>query len=84
MKIKERYQPTYKEVLEALGAVSEIEYNKLLKKTDKLEKRLEIATKALKEYDNKQNWDIRGVAFMKYNKGFTIARKTLKEMEGVK
>lgn len=50
----------------------------------RLKKRLEIATKALKEYDNKLNWDIRGVSFMKYNKGFTLARKALKEMEGVK
>ena len=50
----------------------------------KLEKKLAIATKALKEYNNRLNWDIRGVSFMKYNKGFTIARKALKEMEGVK
>ena len=49
-----------------------------------LEKKLEIATKALKRYEDKQNWDIRGVSFMKHNKGFTIARKALKEMEGVK
>lgn len=49
-----------------------------------LKKKLEIATKALEEYDNRLNWDIRGVSFMKYNKGFTIARKALKEMEGVK
>lgn len=59
-------------------------YLQLLEKNKQLEKRLEIATKALKEYDNKLNWDIRGVSFMKYNKGFTIARKALKEMEGVK
>lgn len=50
----------------------------------RLQERLEIATKALKRYEDRQNWDIRGVAFMKYNKGFTIARKALKEMEGVK
>jgi len=52
--------------------------------TEKLEKKLEIATNALKRYEDKQNLDIRGVAFMKYNKGFIIARKALKEMEGVK
>lgn len=51
---------------------------------ERLEKQLAIAKKALEEYDNKLNWDIRGVSFMKYNKGFTIARKALKEMEGVK
>ena len=49
-----------------------------------LEKKLEIATKALEEYENKQNWDIMGVSFMKHNKGFAIARKALKEMKGVK
>lgn len=64
---------------------------RLVSKTDEsvqkmhiLEKQLEIATKALKIYDNKLNWDIRGVSFMKYNKGFTLARKALKEIEGVK
>ena len=55
-----------------------------IKKNNTLEKKLEIATKALEQYDNKLNWDIRGVSFMKYNKGFTIARKALKEIEGVK
>ena len=54
----------------------------LVQKMHILEKRLEIATKALKRYEDKQNLDIRGVAFMKYNKGFTIARKALKEMKG--
>ena len=50
----------------------------------RLTKQLAIAKKALKRYEDKQNWDIRGVSFMKYNKGFTIAHKALKEMEGVK
>jgi hypothetical protein len=54
------------------------------KVVEPLQKQLAIATKALKEYNNRLNWDIRGVSFMKYNKGFTIARKALKEMEGVK
>lgn len=58
--------------------------NELENDNMKLREKLDIATKALKEYENKQNWDIRGVSFMKYNKGFTIAKKALKEMEGVK
>lgn len=46
-----------------------------------LEKKLAIAVDALKMYEDKQNWDIRGVSFMKYSKGFTIARKAIKEIE---
>jgi len=45
------------------------------------EKKLDIAVKALEEYDNKLNWDIRGVSFMKYNKGFTKAHKALKQIK---
>jgi len=70
-----------KEVLAPVPSYDE--HKELVSKADKLEKQLAIAIKALKEYDNKLNWDIRGVAFMKYNKGFTIARKALKEMEEV-
>lgn len=60
------------------------ECNKRGLENKKLQEQLKIATKALKEYNNRLNWDIRGVSFMKYNKGFTIARKALKEMEVVK
>ena len=59
-------------------------FSQLVKKVERLQEQLEIATKALKEYDNRINWDIRGVSFMKYSKGFVLARKALKEMEGVK
>lgn len=82
------YVPSYDEYRELLDLnVYEKDRKKVMVLEDKvkrLQKQLEIATKALKEYEDKQNWDIRGVSFMKYNKGFTIARKALKEMEGVK
>lgn len=74
--------PEVKEVLAPVPSYDH--FSQLVKKVERLQKRLEIATKALKRYEDKQNWDIRGVSFMKYNKGFTIARKALKEMEGVK
>lgn len=54
------------------------------KVVERLQEQLTIAIKALERYDNRLNWDIRGVSFMKYNKGFTIARKALKEIEVVK
>lgn len=63
--------------LQNLLEVSEKEHYKTLQQ-------LSIATKALKRYEDKQNWDIRGVSFMKYNKGFTVARQALKEIEEVK
>lgn len=56
----------------------------LLYKIAKLKNKLSIAKKALKEYDNGINWDIRGVSFMKYSKGFVLARKAIREMEGIK
>lgn len=52
--IKVGYQPTYKEVLEALGAVSEIEYNKLFKKIERLQEQLNEANEvieSLRTYD---------------------------------
>ena len=74
--------PTYEQYIGLIDDSKELD--KAYDKINLLQKRLAIATKALKRYEDKQNWDIRGVAFMKYNKGFTIARKALKEMEGVK
>ena len=59
-------------------------YSSYLDDIEQLQKKLDIAKKALKRYEDKQNWDIRGVSFMKYNKGFTIAQKALKEIEEVK
>ena len=59
-------------------------YDKAEMKIYILEMQLEIATKALKGYENKQNWDKNGISFMKYNKGFTLAKKALKETEDVK
>lgn len=63
---------------------TEQSYNESMQKIHKLEKKLEIATKALKKYSDRTNWDIRGISFMKYSKGYPLARKALKEMEGVK
>ena len=66
------------------------------KQIEQLEKQLEIATKALKEYANEENWDdIRSYNFSIDDtyfvekaefreKGYELAKKALKEMEGVK
>lgn len=62
----------------------QFQLNELENENMKLRRKLEIATKALKGYENKQNWDKNGISFMKYNKGFTLAKKALKEMEDVK
>ena len=66
------------------------QYNELceeIKKNNILEKRLEIATKALKEYADRTNW-IEGNFMCVYDgKSFAdeeSADKALKEMEGVK
>ena len=72
--------PTYDEFVQQRDFVKD--HLKVLIENMNLKRKLEIATNALKRYEDKQNWDIRGVAFMKYNKGFTIARKALKEMKG--
>ena len=57
----------------------------------KLEKQLEIATKALKEYADSSNWyetDDFGISavdqFACDDYGYNIAKEALKEMEGVK
>ena len=67
-----RYNVSVKEVLAPVPSYDE--YKKLVSKTDKLEKKLAIATKALKEINK--------------NYRFTVAQdvvyKALKEMEGVK
>lgn len=74
--------PTYDEFIQQRDFVKD--HLKVLIENMNLKRKLDIATKALKKYENNQNWDIRGVSFMKYNKGFKLAKKALKEMEGVK
>lgn len=63
------------------------EYKELVRKSDKLKKKLEIATKALKEYADRTNW-VDGSFMCVYDgKSFAdeeSAEKALKEMEGVK
>ena len=66
--------PTYAEFMDLMSNIEYIDkYKELLRKTDKLEKRLKIATKALEDLELAN--DIR--ICMK-------AQGTLKEMEGVK
>lgn len=79
------YSPTRDDVLDALGAVSETEYNKLWHSLDEktreinelvqkmhiLEKQLAIATKALKQYANRRNWVIGN--FMCANNGVSFS-----------
>jgi len=43
------YQPTYKEVLEALGAISEIDYNKVLKKIEQLKQQKQKVITLIKD-----------------------------------
>lgn len=71
--------PTYDEFVQQRDFVKD--HLKVLIENMNLKLKLEIATKALKGYENKQNWDIKGVSFMKYNKGFTLAKKALKEID---
>lgn len=52
-----------------------------------LERKLAIATKALKEYSWGNNWldaGARGQVFLPTKRGYSIADKALDEMEGVK
>lgn len=62
-----------------------------IEKMIRLQKRLAIATKALKEYADRSNWyetDDFGISavdqFACDDYGYNIAEKALKEMEGVK
>lgn len=51
-----------------------------------LQKQLDIATKALKEYSWGNNWldcDCRGQVFLPTKRGYSIADKALEEMEDV-
>lgn len=43
------YRPTYKEVLESLGAVSEIDYNKALKKIEQFEQQKQKVITLIKD-----------------------------------
>ena len=58
------------------------EYNELATKCNQLQKRLEIATRALKKY--KEDYFITEYGGRSTNPCPDIARKALKEMEGVK
>lgn len=58
------------------------EYNELDTKCNQLQKRLEIATKALKKY--KEDYFLTEYGGRSVNPYPDIARKALKEMEGVK
>lgn len=49
------------------------QFSQLVKKVEKLEKQLDIATKVLGEYANKENW----------SNGFEEAQKALKEIDEV-
>lgn len=72
------------------------EYKQLVSKTEQLEKKLDIATKALELYADDGNWCncLSWNGFMEDNEvvedgqfgeyGYEPARKALKEMEGVK
>lgn len=58
----------------------------LRKENKRLQKQLDIATKALKEYSWGNNWldaGCRGQVFLPTKKGYSIADKALKEMEDV-
>lgn len=72
--------PTYDEFIQQRDFVKD--HLKVLIENMNLKRKLEIATKALKMYEDKQSWDKNGVSFMKYNKGYILAKKALKEMEG--
>lgn len=74
----EREQPCIP-VQEYLESSSEIKRLQILLGVS--EKKLDIVVKALKEYENKQNWDKKGISFMKYNKGYILAKKALKEID---
>ena len=68
--------PTYAEFKDLMSNLEYIDkYRELLRKTDKLEKQLAIATKALEEYAN-----CKPTEWM----SCVTADKALKEMEGVK
>lgn len=58
------------------------EYKELVRKSDKLDKQLAIATKALERYSKDDYYGEGGGRFV--NPYPHIARKALKEMEGVK
>lgn len=59
----------------------------MCKEIERLQKKLEITTKALKEYSWGNNWidaGCRGQVFLPTRRGYSIADKALEEMEGVK
>lgn len=65
------------------------EFKQLVSKTDKLEKKLEIATKALEDYANSDEWELVDSKNVYWSRKrfpypWRIAGKALKEMEGVK
>ena len=65
------------------------EYKELVRKSEQLEKKLEIATKALKDYANSDEWELVDSKNVYWSRKrfpypWRIAGKALKEMEGVK
>ena len=58
----------------------QFQLNELENENMKLKKQLTIATKALKEYADPRIWEMDGFCY----KDGDIARKALKEMEGIK
>lgn len=97
--LTEHYGPTRDDILKALGAVSEIEYNKmwrsldgktkeineLVQKVHILEKRLEVSEK--EHYRTLERLRIATKALKKYESAAGWGREAflaLKEMEGVK
>ena len=71
------------EIVEVLAPVpSYDEHKQLVSKTEQLEKKLEMATKALKRYSKDDYYSEGGGRSV--NPYPNIARKALKEMEGVK
>lgn len=70
--------------LEELLSVSETQYTSVEQIVEHLQKQLDIATKALKEYSWGNNWldaGCRGQVFLPTKKGHSIADKALDEME---
>lgn len=57
------------------------ENTKLEIKVCLLEQKLEKVIAGLRRYSNRDNWDKNGVKFMLFNKGYSLARKVLNELD---
>lgn len=87
--------PTYDEWRKEGIWYTEKSHKELLKKVERLEKQLNIATKALEDYADKENWSTAtteiNTDYFKYecsmygleNNGFEDAQKALKEIDEV-